>query len=250
MSGQTDHTLEPLVRKLAYRVRLDDADRDAILQLPYRTRRLERREFLVREGDRNTHSSVLLSGFAMRNKIVGGGARQILAIHVRGEMMDLQNSLLRTADHSVQALTDAKVALVPREAMLKLAFEWPNVGKALWLDSLVDASVFREWIANVGRRDARTRIAHLLCEFSLRLNVAGLGEECQYELPMTQEEIADCTGLTSVHVNRTLKALEEDRLIERQSRRTVVIGDWRKLADVGDFDSAYLHLDENEPALA
>lgn len=250
MSGQTDHTLEPLVRKLAYRVRLDDADRDAILQLPYRTRRLERREFLVREGDRNTHSSVLLSGFAMRNKIVGGGARQILAIHVRGEMMDLQNSLLRTADHSVQALTDAKVALVPREAMLKLAFEWPHVGKALWLDSLVDASVFREWIANVGRRDARTRIAHLLCEFSLRLNVAGLGEECQYELPMTQEEIADCTGLTSVHVNRTLKALEEDRLIERQSRRTVVIGDWRKLADVGDFDSAYLHLDENEPALA
>ena len=119
----------------------------------------------------------------------------------------------------------------------------------MWTDTLVDGSIFREWIANVGRRDARTRMAHLLCEFSLRLKVAGLGTDDQYELPMTQEQLADATGLTSVHVNRTLKALERDGLIQRSNPRFVQIGDWRKLAEAGDFDSNYLHLRGNEPAL-
>ena len=119
----------------------------------------------------------------------------------------------------------------------------------MWFDTLVDGSIFREWIANVGRRDAQTRIAHLLCEFSLRLKVAGLGEANEYELPMTQDQLADCTGLTSVHVNRTLKNLEAKRLIERRSSRTVTIGDWKKLAEAGDFDSNYLHLREDEAAL-
>ena len=121
---------------------------------------------------------------------------------------------------------------------------------AMWLDTLVDGSIFREWIANVGRRDAHTRLAHLLCEFSLRLKIAGLGKSNQYELPMTQEQIADCTGLTSVHVNRTLKILEAEGLIQRRSSRTVTIGDWKKLAEAGDFDSTYLHLRKDEAALA
>lgn len=120
----------------------------------------------------------------------------------------------------------------------------------MWIDSLVDASVFREWITNLGRRDARTRIAHLLCEFSLRLKVAGLGEETHYELPMTQEQLADCTGLTPVHVNRMLMSLERDGLIERRSSRTITIGDWKKLANAGEFISSYLHLRQGEPALA
>lgn len=85
----------------------------------------------------------------------------------------------------------------------------------MWLDTLVDGSIFREWVTNVGRRDARTRIAHLLCEFSLRLKLAGLGEQGAYELPMSQEQVADATGLTPVHVNRTIKGLENDGLIER-----------------------------------
>ena len=120
----------------------------------------------------------------------------------------------------------------------------------MWLDTLVDGSIFREWIANVGRRDARTRLAHLLCEFSLRLNVAGLGEQTNYELPMTQEQLADATGLTAVHVNRTLKGLEAEGLIGRSNPRVIQIGDWRKLADVGDFNSNYLHLHDDEPAMA
>jgi CRP-like cAMP-binding protein len=190
----------------------------------------------------------MLSGFAIRHKIVASGARQIVAMHIKGDIVDLQNSFLGVADHSVQVLTESDVAFIPREAVRKLAVERPKVGMAMWHDTLVDASVFREWIANVGRRDAHTRLAHLLCEFSLRLKVAGLGEETNYELPLTQEQLADCTGLTSVHVNRTLKALEADNLIERRNSRTITIGDWRKLADAGDFDSTYLHLREKEPA--
>src|SRR5206468_8562617 len=123
------------------------------------------------------------------------------------------------------------------------------VGKAMWTDTLVDGSIFREWIANIGRRDARARLSHLLCEFSLGLKVAGLGEQSDYELPMTQEQLADATGLTAVHVNRTMKSLEADGLIERQGARAIKIGDWRKLAAVADFNSTYLHLREGDAAL-
>ena len=250
MSDPTQSSLAPMVRKLAYWGDLDAADKDAILNLPHHTKRIERLGYIAREREKTTHSCLLVSGFAIRHKVVADGARQIVAIHMKGDIVDLQNSFLGVADHSVQVLTDAMIALIPREAIKRLAFERPRVGLAMWFDTLVDGSVFREWIANLGRRDARTRIAHLLCEVSLRLKVAGLGKPTDYELPMTQEQIADCTGLTPVHVNRMLKALEADNLISRRNVRTVTIGDWRKLADAGDFDSNYLHLREGEPALS
>jgi CRP-like cAMP-binding protein len=243
-------TLEPMVRKLEYWHKFDDDDRAAVLGLPHHVRTLEQNHYIVREFDRATHTCVLLSGFAMRHKIVAGGARQIVALHMKGDVVDLQNSLLAIADHSVQMLTAGKVAMIPREAVSRIAFERPNVGKAMWLDTLVDASVFREWIANVGRRNARTRVAHILCEFSLRLKVAGIGEQNGYEMPMTQEQLGDATGLTSVHINRTLKSLEADQLITRTTPRSIVVGDWRKLAEAGDFNSAYLHLHQADPALA
>ncbi len=249
MLAQPQSPLLPMVRKLAYCTELDATDEQAILDLPHKTKKIERHGYIVRERELATHSCLLISGFAIRHKIVADGARQIVAVHMKGDLVDLQNSFLSIADHSVQVLTDSEVAFIPREAVKKLAFERPNVGMAMWFDTLVDASVFREWIANVGRRDARTRIAHLLCEFSLRLKVAGLGEATDYELPMTQEQLADTTGLTPVHVNRTLKGLEAENLITRKSSRSITIGDWKKLADAGDFDSNYLHLREDEPAL-
>lgn len=242
--------LDPMLRKLAYWQKFGESDREAVLALPHSVKSLGSNNYIVREGDYAAHSCVLLSGFAIRHKIVADGRRQIVSIHMKGDIVDLQNSLLGRADHSVQMLTAGKVALIPRDEVNRIAFERPLVGKAMWIDTLVDASIFREWVANVGRRDAPTRIAHLLCEFSLRLKVAGLGEHTNYELPMTQEQLADATGLTAVHVNRTLRSLEGDRLIERSNPRRIVIGDWRKLADAGDFDSAYLHLHESEPALA
>ncbi len=250
MSTQPPSTLQPMAQKLGYRHHLDPADEEALLSLPHRTRTIERHGFVVREREKTTHSCLMLSGFAIRHKIVRDGARQIVAVHMKGDMVDLQNSFLTVADHSVQMLVESEVALIPRDEVKKLAFERPAIGMAMWFDTLVDASVFREWIANVGRRDARTRIAHLLCEFSLRLKVAGLGEATDYELPMTQDQIADAVALTPVHVNRTVKALEADGLITRKNSRSVTIGDWRKLADAGDFDSMYLHLKHDEPALA
>jgi CRP-like cAMP-binding protein len=244
----SNQTLEPMLRKLAYWSSLEETDERAVLDLPHRTRRLERHGHVVREGEAVTHSCVLLSGFAIRHKIVAGGARQILSVHMKGDMVDLHNAFLGVADHGVSMITDGEVAYIPRDAVRRVAFERPKVGMAMWRDTLVDASIFREWMANIGRRDSRTRVAHILCEFSLRLKLAGLGEATQYELPMTQEQLADCTGLTSVHVNRTLKLLEGDGLIERRSVRSVTICDWRRLADAADFDSAYLHLATDEAA--
>jgi CRP-like cAMP-binding protein len=242
--------LEPLVRKLEYRGKLDEADRAAILALPNTVKSMENNHYIVRERDVATHSCFLLSGFAIRHKIVAGGRRQIVAINMAGEMVDLQNSLLEEADHSVQMLTRGQVALIPREAIVSLAFDRPAVGKAMWIDTLVEGSISREWVANVGRRDARTRIAHLFCEFGLRLQHAGLGQDIGYDLPMTQEQLGDTTGLTAVHVNRTIKQLEADGLIDRVSPRAISIGNWKQLADTGDFDSGYLHLKRNDPVLA
>ena len=242
--------LGPLVRKLEYRSELSNADRAALLGLPHIVKSFENQHYIVRERDRATHSCLMLSGFSVRHKIVAGGLRQIVSIHMKGEMVDLQNSLLGYADHSVQMLTRGEVAMIPREEVLRIATERPAVGQAMWLDTLVDGSIFREWIANVGRRNARTRIAHLLCEFGLRLKHAGLAEEGNYSLPMTQEQLGDATGLTAVHVNRTIKSLEADGLIERVSPRAIGIGDWKKLASVGDFDSGYLHMKQDDPVLA
>ena len=243
------HILEPMVRRLAYRVALDAADRDALFALPFTVRTVERGGYIVREGDIATRTSVMLSGFSVRSKTVGSGARQIVSIHMRGDMVDLQNSLLDTADHTVEMLTRGRIAEIPRNEIWRIAADRPMVARAMWRETLVDGSIFREWIANIGRRDARTRLAHLFCEFALRLKVAGLAEAGQYELPMTQEQLADATGLTSVHINRTIRGLEADRFIERDDPRRIHIMDWDRLAEVGDFQSEYLHLRDGDTVI-
>jgi CRP-like cAMP-binding protein len=167
---------------------------------------------------------------------------------MRGDLVDLQNAFLGTADHSVQALTACEVAYVPHQALRQIALERPAIGAAMWHDTLVDGSIFREWIANVGRRDARTRLAHMLCEFALRLEAADLGDHRHWELPMTQDQLADVVGLTAVHVNRTLKTLDRDGLVKR-TKRAISVTDWKALAEAGDFTSGYLHLPERGLAL-
>jgi CRP-like cAMP-binding protein len=133
------------------------------------------------------------------------------------------------------------VADIPREAIQELVMTRPAVGAAVIYSTLVEASILREWVVNVGRRDARARVAHVLCEFAVRLEWRGLASHGGFELPMTQEQLADATALTSVHVNRVLKGLESDGLIRRQ-RRNVQFDDWRALQDVGDFSRRYLHI--------
>jgi CRP-like cAMP-binding protein len=233
--------LDAMVRKLQQWRPLSEDDQNALRALPYRLIKLRPQEYIVRESDTPQHSCLMVSGFSFRHKIAGNGGRQIFSIHMKGDLADLQNSLLGTADHNLQALTHVEAALIPVAAIQDIAFSRPAIGRSMWYETLVDASIFREWTLNVGRRDARSRMAHMLCEFALRLETAGLGERCDYELPMTQEQLADALGLTAVHTNRTLMGLGGDGLIERH-HRSVKIVDWPGLIKVGDFDPAYLHL--------
>jgi CRP-like cAMP-binding protein len=235
-------TFEKMVRRLERHSPLDEAARRALLGLPHTVRSVSAGAHLIRDGDRPEYCCLLLTGFAHRYKITGDGARQIISIHMAGEFVDLQNGLLSVADHSVQMLTDAEVAYIPQRAVQEVVLADPAAARALWIDTLIDASIFREWVVNVGRRDSRARVAHLLCEFSMRLEAAGLASNRHYELPMTQEQLADAVGLTSVHVNRVLKQLGQDRLISRDKRR-IVIEDWPALRAAGDFNERYLHHD-------
>ena len=235
-------TLAPMLRKLRLWVNLDATHEQALIALPHNVVTVERQKTVVREGDAVSHCWLVLSGYCVRFKYVGSGARQIVSIHMKGDLVDLQNALLGVADHGVQTLTACKMAKIPIDAVRHLSDTEPAIKDALWFDTLVDASIHREWVANVGRRDAATRIAHLLCEFGLKLDAIGLDQHC-YELPMTQDQLADATGLTAVHVNRVLQSLEHDGLIERVTAKSVLIGDWKRLAAAGDFQRDYLHLD-------
>ncbi len=245
MSTQLQSTLQPMVRKLQLWKSLDTDEQSAVLSLPHEATEIGAGQYIVREGERTTRSCLLLSGFAYRQKLTRDGSRSISAVHMQGDIVDLQNSLLELADHSVQALNRAKVAFIPREAIIDLAFRMPKVGLAMWYDTLVDASIFREWILNNSRRGAQARIAHVICEFGLRLEALGLGDRHSYEFPLTQEQLGDATGLTSVHVNRSLMELQARGLVTR-TVRYVAVADWAKLTDAGEFDDAYLHLPKTD----
>jgi CRP-like cAMP-binding protein len=238
--------LNQMLRKLESRAPLRAADRAALLALPYRQQVMQAAAYVVREGARPDRSCLILSGLACRHKVTVEGARQIVGVHIPGDFVDLEGSLLNVADHNVQTLTRCELAFIPRSAMQELILGYPRIGFALWVDTLIDASIFREWVVNVGRRDARARLAHLLCEFARRLEVAGLATEYRYELPMTQEQLADATGLTPVHVNRVLQQMSREGLLERDRRR-VAIPNWERLRDVGGFSENYLHLDQLSP---
>ena len=238
------HPLERFIWELNSHRPLEDADRQALLDLPLRVRSLDHGAYLVREGGLPLVCSVLVDGFAFRQKLTGDGSRQIIALCIPGDAVDLQNMFLDVSDHSVQMLTRGTVVDLNRSDLQHLALSRPALGAAIIRTTLVEASIMREWVVNVGRRDARERIAHVLCEFAVRLEARGLSK-AGFELPMTQEQLADTTGLTPVHVNRVLKGLEADGLITRQ-RRMIQFPDWRALQHAGDFSRQYLHLPEEE----
>jgi CRP-like cAMP-binding protein len=236
------HPLELLARNLELRSELSAKDRQAVLDLPYTLRSLEPSTYTIREADPPDSCGVLVSGYAFRQKLTGDGSRQIVALHIPGDALDFQNLFLDISDHSIQMLTRGEVAFVSRSDIQNLARSRSAIGHAILVKILVEASIFREWVLNVGRRDSRARLAHLLCELGVRLEAEGLAEEYGYEMPMTQEQLADAVGLTPVHVNRTLKSLEADGLITR-TKRNISFPDWKRLRSVGDFNQRYLHLE-------
>jgi CRP-like cAMP-binding protein len=234
-----------MLHKLMRWAALHAEDREAVLGLPFRQRTLRRGASIVREGDRPAHVSALISGFACRHKLVGAGDRQIIAAQIAGDVLDLQNALLRAADHGVQVMTDAEIAEIPRDAVRRLALERPAICEAMWYDTLVDASIHREWIASRGRRTALAALSHFLCELGVRMQVAGQGTLTRYALPMTQEDLGDALGLTSVHVNRTLKTLSEKGIAQKRGA-AIFIHDWDRLVDEAGFSPHYLHLSDEQ----
>jgi CRP-like cAMP-binding protein len=239
------HPLDLLIRNLEVRSKLSDEDRQAIRALPYTLRTMEAGTYTIRDAETPLHCGVLVSGFAYRQKLTGDGARQIIALLLPGNAIDFQSLFLDAADHNVQMLTRGEVASIARAEIQELARSNAAVGHAILVKILVEASIYREWNLNVGRRDSRTRMAHLLCELGTRLDALGLAEDYGYHLPMTQDELADALGLTAVHVNRTLKGLEGEGLVVRDRRR-VSFPDWKRLRDVGDFNARYLHLEPQQ----
>lgn len=234
------HDLSPLVRRWSKHSDLSEDDQDAILALPFTRKTFGKDAYIVREGQPVNDCTLLLKGFAFRQKLVRDGGRQIISFHIPTEFVDLQNGLLGIADHNVQSLNRCDMALVPRSAINELAAERPAIRLAIWMDTLIDASIFREWVVNVGRRDSRARIAHLLCELAFRLERLGADNDGLFDFPLTQEQLADATGLTAVHTNRTLQSLRRDGLIQLTSGLLRVL-DWQGLREAGDFDELYLH---------
>jgi len=240
MAADSEDIFERAVRKLARLAQLDEVDRQAIHALRARIETHPSHSVLVKDGARATHCTLLVDGFACRHKETSAGGRQILAFQLPGDFLDLQLMFLPRSDHVVQALSPVTIARVAAEDMRALVSERPHLAEALWRDTLIDASIAREWVVNVGRRTALARIAHLLCEIAARREAAGFGPPERFDLPMTQEQIGDATGLTSVHVNRKLHDLEAMGVIARD-RRDLHIRNRRRLMRIGDFDPAYLH---------
>jgi CRP-like cAMP-binding protein len=241
VSSVSDGLLDGLVSKLASLNRLDAEDISAIRQLPRRLQQVGAGTAIVSEGQLISECCLLVEGYACRHKVADSGGRQIVSFHMAGDILDIQHLLFNRADHNVQAITAAKLIFFPMEALRGLVSQRPEIGKALWRDCLVDASVFREWVLNVGRRDAKKRIAHMLCEFAARAEAAGLGSPAQFTLPMTQEDIADATGLTPVHVNRMLRVLTEEGSLMRNGREIRIV-DWPRMRHTADFSPEYLHI--------
>ncbi len=237
----------PLVRKLESIFTLSDDERGAIANLPMQVIDLRPDQDIVREGDRPSRSCLLLDGFACTYKMTGEGKRQILAFYIPGDVPDLQSLHLRVLDNSLGTITPCKVGFIQHEALHDLCERYPRITSAFWRQTLIDASVFREWMTSIGQREAYNRIAHLLCEWVLRMRAVGLAQDHSCELPITQNELADGLGLSTVHVNRTLQELRRAGLIQLEGG-TLTVLDWEELKNVGDFDPTYLHLENREAA--
>lgn len=235
-----------LTRKLEAVGSLSDADKRLLDSVIVRSRRVKARTDLATEGDVPDEVNLILEGFACRYKILPDGRRHIMAYLVPGDFCDIHVFILKHMDHSIATLSPCKVVGIPRDKIIELT-ERPAIARALWWSALVDEATLREWLVNIGQREAPIRIAHLLCELLVRLRAVGINKGDSYSLPITQTELGDTMGLSSVHVNRSVQILREKGLITWKGDQ-MVITDIDGLIAYSQFNPNYLHLGERAMA--
>ena len=237
----------PMIRKIESIFSLTDDERQALEALPMQVQVIKADQDLVREGDRPSRSCLILSGFTCTYKVTGEGKRQIVTFGIAGDIPDLQSLHLKVLDISISTLTQCRVGFITHEDLWDLCMRHPRIAAAFWRETLIEGAIFREWVVNIGRREAYPRMAHIFCELLVRLRAVGLAEDHACDLPITQAEFADALGVTNVHINRVLQEMRADGLIELNGER-LNIPDWERLKKVGDFDPTYLHLEVGQAA--
>jgi CRP-like cAMP-binding protein len=234
-----------LVRKLRVRDEVSDEEAEVLRDSISEVRDYGAGRTIVRSGVVLTESNLLFDGLVCRFKDMLDGERQIMELHVAGDFVDLHSFVLKRIEHNIGSLTAARFAIVPHEALRRITEGWPHLARLLWFSTLLDSAIHREKIITVGRRSASARVAHLLCELYLRLQTVGLAGDLRYTLPITQADLADASGLTSVHVNRMLKELRDAGLVTFRGSE-VVIHDWEGLQKAAEFSPSYLYLERRE----
>lgn len=196
---------------------------------------------IVVQGSRPPVSTVLLAGTAARYRLLEDGKRQITALHVPGDFVDLHAFMLKTMDHGVLALSPCRVAAASHSDLTAVTEHHPHLARLLWLSTVIDGAIHREWIVAMGRRSKQAQLAHLVCELYTRLAIVGLVDGKSFNLPLSQGEVADVVGVSLVHLNKTLQGLRRDGLV-RWIDRVITILKWNELAEIAEFDGAYLNL--------
>jgi CRP-like cAMP-binding protein len=236
----------PLRLKLEQFATFTDRERQRLDDLiSGRTETFRPKQDILTEGQRVRTIHIVLSGLAARYKMLDEGERQIMAFLVPGDICDVEVFVLEEMDHGITAISETKCAVVPAETIKGLLTEMSSLTQALWWSTMTDSAVLRERIIDHGRRDAHERIAHLFYEMLIRYRMIDMAEDDTIPFPLTQEELADATGLTPVHVNRTLMQLREEGLIELGGKVLKVL-DPPRLKKIARFNPAYLHLRKAE----
>jgi CRP-like cAMP-binding protein len=241
--------LQLFVDRLTSRSVLTEEEVTALLGLSGQVKEVAAHIDFVRFGEQVSHSCLLMSGLAGRFGQNGDGGRQITCLHIPGDVADLVSLVSPKTGWGLTALTPTTILRIPHADLRRLTAAYPGIAEAFWRDSVADGSIFSEWVVNVGRRDAITRVAHVFCEMAIRSEMAGLGERTSYPFRATQADLGDATGLTPVHINRTLRELREQGIVEHRNGR-VSIHDWDQLVSTGDFDPAFLLLNGQAPRIA
>lgn len=237
-----ENVSNPFARKLEGFVTLSEADRDVLHRIAAAARDVPARTNLAREGEPHSEIILVTEGIGCRFKQRANGARQITAYLVPGDTCDLDITLLNRLDHTIATLSPCKVARISTLVLREITEDHPVIARAMRIAALIDEATLREWLVNIGCRSALERIAHLFCELLVRMRAVGLATEDSCDLPMTQHELADTTGMTTVHVNRSLQELRRRGLIELKGK-TLRILDWSRLKSLAEFKPGYLRLE-------